>query len=214
MAHDAAGMCIFLCSWFLLSKTQSSQLTKGTGQTFREQDPADEEEVQRPASRFSVFRAKLFTPKRQQGYFTTTDDDESTICPPRPSTAQSTMCPKRKNKKRGGGFLAGLFRRGKKRSREEFEDEDCYGGQDEKPVSRLSTVVVEPVMSKQLHLNFLFVGCPSAGQTSLLKYELFAEKHNMEIDANHCLVAFAMAIFQMYVAFSMMIKERSKEVKC
>ncbi|KGQ10126.1 Rho-related GTP-binding protein RhoE [Beauveria bassiana D1-5] len=143
-------------------------LTKGTGQTFREQDPADEEEVQRPASRFSVFRAKLFTPKRQQGYFTTTDDDESTICPPRPSTAQSTMCPKRKNKKRGGGFLAGLFRRGKKRSREEFEDEDCYGGQDEKPVSRLSTVVVEPVMSKQLHLNFLFVGCPSAGQTSLL----------------------------------------------
>ncbi|OAA36037.1 Ras like protein [Beauveria brongniartii RCEF 3172] len=138
--------------------------------TFREQDPADEEEVQRPASRFSLIRAKLFTPIRHQGYTTTADDDESTICPPRSSTALSTTRPKKK-KKRSGGFLAGLFRRGKKRSREAFEDEDCYGGQDDKSFGRLSTVVVEPVMSKQLHLNFLFVGCPSAGQTSLLKYD-------------------------------------------
>ncbi|KAM3432728.1 hypothetical protein MY4824_006363 [Beauveria thailandica] len=138
--------------------------------TFREQDPADEEEVQRPASRFSLIRAKLLKPIRQQGYTTTTDDDdESTICPPRPSTTLSKTRPKKQKKKtQSGGFFAGLFRRGKKRSREAFEDEDCYGGQDDKSVGRLSTVVVEPVMSKQLHLNFLFVGCASAGQTSLL----------------------------------------------
>ncbi|KAM3435486.1 hypothetical protein NHJ13734_005522 [Beauveria thailandica] len=144
--------------------------------TFREQDPADEEEVQRPASRFSLIRAKLLKPIRQQGYTTTTDndDDESTICPPRPSTTLSTTHPKKQKKKtQSGGFLAGLFRRGKKRSREAFEDEDCYGGQDDKSVGRLSTVVVEPIMSKQLHLNFLFVG-----------------------------FAFAMAIFQMYETYT------------
>ncbi|KAM3510792.1 hypothetical protein MY11210_005573 [Beauveria gryllotalpidicola] len=144
--------------------------------TFREQDPADEEEMQRPASRFNVFRAKLFTPKRQQGY-TTTDDDESTICPPRPSTALSTTRPKKK--KRSGGFLAGLFRRGKKRSREEFEDEYCYGDQDDKSFGRPSTVVVEPVMSKQLHLNFFRIRYGYFPDTSVMprtKYETYTHQ--------------------------------------
>ncbi|TQV94314.1 hypothetical protein V2A60_002649 [Cordyceps javanica] len=135
------------------------------------------QEEERPVSRLSLLRARFFTPKRQQrerlptpprtrtGY---DSDDESTICQ-RPSTVLS-MRSKATSKKRCG-FFAGLFRcRGKKRTRDEFEDEYYHNGQaDETLVStgRTSTVF-EPNLSKPLHLNFLFVGCPSSGQTSLL----------------------------------------------
>ncbi|KAJ3474012.1 hypothetical protein NLG97_g10033 [Lecanicillium saksenae] len=136
-------------------------------QTFREQDSP--EEIERPASRFSLFRSKLFTPKReQQGQHGYESDDETTIYQ-RPSTAFSTRTKtKKKHKKRG--FFASLFHRGKKRSREEYEDEHSEEQDNEDTLvsmGRCSTVVA-PVISKPLHLNFLFVGCPSVGQTSLL----------------------------------------------
>ncbi|OAA69850.1 Ras like protein [Cordyceps fumosorosea ARSEF 2679] len=146
-------------------------------QTFREQD----DESGRPASRLSVFRARLFPSKKLQrnnrvGYDI---DDQSTIYQ-RPSTVLSmhtkTTTPKKKKKKLlggGGGLLTGLFRRGggRKRSREEFEDDDDNDdGEGETLVSSVGrpSAVVEPVPGKPLHLNFLFVGCPSSGQTSLL----------------------------------------------
>ncbi|OAQ96649.1 hypothetical protein LLEC1_07482 [Akanthomyces lecanii] len=146
----------------------------GERPTFREQNPP--EEAERPVSRFSLLRSKLFTPKSQRrsrvGYIS---DDESTIYQ-RPATALSS-CTK-KGKKRG--FLASLFRRGKKRSRDEYEDEYYQHEQKEETlasVGRASTVV-EPIFSKSLPLNFLFVGCPSSGQTSLLyriRYGYFAD---------------------------------------
>ncbi|EGX87973.1 Ras like protein [Cordyceps militaris CM01] len=134
--------------------------------TFREHE-SPEEERERPASRFSVFRARLFPPKRQR----CDSDDESTIYQ-RPDTALSSRT-KTAKKRGGGGFLTGLtglWRRGKKRTRDEFEDEYGQGyDKDEAVVSVCRpSVVVEPVLSRPLHLNFLFVGCPSSGQTSLL----------------------------------------------
>ncbi|KAJ4144352.1 hypothetical protein LMH87_003238 [Akanthomyces muscarius] len=132
--------------------------------TFREQDPP--EEAERPVSRFSLLRSKLFAPKRpRQSHVGYDSDDESTIYQ-RPATALSSYT--KKGRKRG--FLAGLFRRGKKRARDEYEDKYYQDEQKEETLAsaeRASTIV-EPILSKPLHLNFLFVGCPSSGQTSLL----------------------------------------------
>ncbi|KAJ6782208.1 hypothetical protein PWT90_06714 [Aphanocladium album] len=112
--------------------------------TFREQEPP--EVVERPVSRFSLFRSKLFTPKRQpqHGY---DSDDESTIYQ-RPDTALSTRTrTKAKTKKKNRGFFASFFHRGKKRSRDEYEEDEYYG-EEEKEITLVSaersSTVVEP----------------------------------------------------------------------
>lgn len=94
--------------------------------------------------------------------------------------SKGTTTPKKRKKR---GFLSALFSRGRKRGREDSEaDEYCSYSKEivlvdngeQKPqlsptrTDGSSTVVMEPVITKPLHLNFLFVGCPSSGQTSLL----------------------------------------------